>query len=568
MLCPKCGTEINTEYIQFCPVCGEELDWSEEVNGPTLPQEQYLPDQDSSKADPRDTDPSHTDPYADIPDTGPVDSDPIDAGPVNPDPINVGITDPGPIKPGPGQIHIDPVPPGILIRKLALPIAIIGLVILAFIVIKFINSGSGSDSGTGSKQQYSDESIYLSSYVSVEFTGEEGSGIAIGSFDYLTMIGDYPDVFSLTEQQQDKIKKLVGINPSTSVKDRELLEQLFGNVFESGPVSMSIKPESGLSNNDTVVVSIDSGESTLEDIFPVNFVCDNKTVKVSNLQKAEEPVDLPTVYMAPYVKVKFSGTDGSGTGEISFDYTSMIKAYPEVFRLTDDQKNEIIRVIGSGNTGDSDEKLLEAFFSNSLSKGMLNVQLIPVSDFSNGDKVIASLMSGEVTLKNIFKTDFIWEDVSFTVNGLKAKPTPPPETPTPSPPTPTPPPVEYISLPNGLEAPAEHFLFPYSSQSLLSMDQLNYAFGGMNDADQKYNSQLAIDEIFFRYGWQAKDLDLSTRPEVAQMLEIFKNYGWYQQAIQYYPGDTDWETFKKYYMNDYEKKNINLIVEWQIANVP
>lgn len=117
-----------------------------------------------------------------------------------------------------------------------------------------------------------------------------------------------------------------------------------------------------------------------------------------------------------------------------------------------------------------------------------------------------------------------------------------------------------------LRAPVKDFIFPYSSMERLTYSDLMEKFSDMSIYDQKYNSQLAINEIFFRYGWAFNDVSMNDNSR--KMYETFNQYDWYIEAQKYYPANTDWYGFETKYMNQIEKDNIELISSWQQDHIP
>ena len=148
-----------------------------------------------------------------------------------------------------------------------------------------------------------------------------------------------------------------------------------------------------------------------------------------------------------------------------------------------------------------------------------------------------------------------------------APPTAPPtstpvtQVPTPvptNPPVPQPPSVETISCYNGVQAPAYEFVFPYSSQRYLTQDELDSLVG-----DPEYmhmQSQLAINEIFARYGYTFKK-DTATAQDARNH---FEGHDWYETLQSMCP-ESNPDNLKNYYMNAYEQANIKMLNDWQKA---
>lgn len=137
-------------------------------------------------------------------------------------------------------------------------------------------------------------------------------------------------------------------------------------------------------------------------------------------------------------------------------------------------------------------------------------------------------------------------------------PTPPP-TPMPTTtPTPTPVPVaETIVVIHGIEAPVTDFVFPHSSTTKLKNSDLKQ-WRSLSDRDKHFTSQLAINEIFARYGYSFKK-STKTAEDARQH---FEDLEWYKEAQKYCPS-SDPDVIEKTYMTSQEVYNIKLINAWQ-----
>lgn len=139
----------------------------------------------------------------------------------------------------------------------------------------------------------------------------------------------------------------------------------------------------------------------------------------------------------------------------------------------------------------------------------------------------------------------------------------PTETPAPTQaPTATPastqaPAVEYVAVKYGLQAPATDFMFPYSSERLLTQAELD----SMADASVEVmhsRSQLAINEILARYGYS---FDPNKSDTARDIYNRVAGKDWYQQAQQQCGYSNANSLIAD--MNSVEKDNIDLINEWQ-----
>ena len=113
-----------------------------------------------------------------------------------------------------------------------------------------------------------------------------------------------------------------------------------------------------------------------------------------------------------------------------------------------------------------------------------------------------------------------------------------------------------ISCYNGVQAPADDFVFPYSSQRYLTRAELDSLLG---DKDYMHmQSQLAINEIFARYGYTfVKDT-----PTAQDARNHFEGRSWYVTLQGMCPADNS-DDLKNYYMNACEQANIRTLNEWQ-----
>ena len=116
---------------------------------------------------------------------------------------------------------------------------------------------------------------------------------------------------------------------------------------------------------------------------------------------------------------------------------------------------------------------------------------------------------------------------------------------------------ETIEIYGGLKAPAEDFIFPYSSKTMLTDEELVT----LESDDSKMmhdRSQMAINEIFARYGYT---FGYTTETSSAAILR-FEALDWYAQAQKNCPSDS-WWTLRTKFMNEYEVQNIEKLNEWQ-----
>lgn len=116
---------------------------------------------------------------------------------------------------------------------------------------------------------------------------------------------------------------------------------------------------------------------------------------------------------------------------------------------------------------------------------------------------------------------------------------------------------EVIEIYGGIEAPTEDFIFPYSSQTILTDEDLLTLES--DDLEMMHDkSQLAINEMFARYGYT---FGLTTKTSSAAK-ERFEVLDWYKQVQAKCPSNS-WWTLQTEYFNDIEVQNFQLLNEWQ-----
>lgn len=234
MICPNCGSEIKSS-LAFCPRCGTRL---------------------SAK--------SNTPPVSPKPTPTPQKTTP-------PTPT------PPPVKPIPPT----PTPE----KKSKLPIALAAVAILAI----------GIPAGIlASNVLHTHKTVVnLNNYLTVEFEGEDGSGKVKASFNLPDLINLNQDAFKTSKKTRKTFAQTLG---KEDVSDQEIYTYLFEDIFNNGTVSVFFNPENTLSNGDIVTAMWNCPESTLEELFPVDLICDDLSYKVSGLdEKTHEHTPMSSV---------------------------------------------------------------------------------------------------------------------------------------------------------------------------------------------------------------------------------------------------------------------------------
>lgn len=116
--------------------------------------------------------------------------------------------------------------------------------------------------------------------------------------------------------------------------------------------------------------------------------------------------------------------------------------------------------------------------------------------------------------------------------------------------------TEMITLPGGGTAPATDFYFPYSSTQAITYDDLDAMFGAL-PADEAYQaSQLALNEIYARYGYNFHP-EKSVSANIAY--QYFHTLGWYDAIY----ADNTAASLDQVPVTDMEQQNIETIAAWQ-----
>lgn len=120
---------------------------------------------------------------------------------------------------------------------------------------------------------------------------------------------------------------------------------------------------------------------------------------------------------------------------------------------------------------------------------------------------------------------------------------------------------ESITVIGGIQAPASDFIFPHSSTSLLTDDDL-VKLQAETVEERHYLSQLAINEILARYGYAFSEAQGGAAKEA---YDQFEGKEWYEQAKPYCPSASANEMLYTY-ISDTELENVDIICEWQKEN--
>lgn len=113
----------------------------------------------------------------------------------------------------------------------------------------------------------------------------------------------------------------------------------------------------------------------------------------------------------------------------------------------------------------------------------------------------------------------------------------------------------------GISAPASDFIFPFSSQRLITDSDLTVLQADTVE-ERHYKSQLAINEILARYGYV---FDPSLGGSALEAYQKFEGKDWYEAAKPYCPSTSSTEMLYTY-ITELELENVDIICQWQQEN--
>lgn len=117
--------------------------------------------------------------------------------------------------------------------------------------------------------------------------------------------------------------------------------------------------------------------------------------------------------------------------------------------------------------------------------------------------------------------------------------------------------VDMIRLPGGGEAPAGDFVFPYSGSVLLTDTELEQRFAGLDQQTAWMESQLAVNEIYARYGYNFHPEKSKT---ARAAYDYFHSLDWYEAIC----GSNTASSTGEVTLSKVEQQNILLLIQWQI----
>ena len=120
---------------------------------------------------------------------------------------------------------------------------------------------------------------------------------------------------------------------------------------------------------------------------------------------------------------------------------------------------------------------------------------------------------------------------------------------------------ETVTVIGGISAPASDFIFPFSSQRLITDSDLTVLQADTVE-ERHYKSQLAINEILARYGYV---FDPSLGGSALEAYQKFEGKDWYEAAKPYCPSTSSTEMLYTY-ITELELENVDIICQWQQEN--
>ena len=115
-----------------------------------------------------------------------------------------------------------------------------------------------------------------------------------------------------------------------------------------------------------------------------------------------------------------------------------------------------------------------------------------------------------------------------------------------------------ITIYNGTEVPYYAFDYPDNSSRKYTKAEFDDIFAG-DAKDRYFKSQVFINEIFVRYGYDFSEV---MRAPGESVYYKYIDQSWYRQAIRDCPSQ-NMDTLMNNYMNSTELYNISLVNEWQ-----
>lgn len=120
---------------------------------------------------------------------------------------------------------------------------------------------------------------------------------------------------------------------------------------------------------------------------------------------------------------------------------------------------------------------------------------------------------------------------------------------------------EWVTIYRDIKAPATDFLFPESRDEYLSQERINEVLASNDQETRIRRSQLAINEMLARYGYEFNKQNSKTADDAR---EKFSGKDWYQRIKGEYPSDA--KELYALYFTEIERVNYDALNEWQRIN--
>ena len=278
--------------------------------------------------------------------------------------------------------------------------------------------------------------VYLNDYIDVSFSGNDGAGVAVLTFNQDDFYGDYAD----------KIK-YKGDGPKDSDEYYDAAEYLL-YVYVNG----SFDKSDGLSNGDKVTYKWNVDENGIEKNIKVNVDYDDKTFEVSGLTSggvADSATDstanstgdvasLDTSNVGQsdpfqYVTVTFSGRDGKGKVVITADAGSPVESWTFVADKTEFLTNGDKVLVSVNDDGTLEQSYIDATGTKPISmyreymvSGLTDDEEIDDSDTSTssglastGDQVVPDSSTRKMTDSEV--KALTQEELQTAINEIYAR---------------------------------------------------------------------------------------------------------------------------------------------------
>jgi len=119
----------------------------------------------------------------------------------------------------------------------------------------------------------------------------------------------------------------------------------------------------------------------------------------------------------------------------------------------------------------------------------------------------------------------------------------------------------WVVIYGNINAPASDFLFPESRDEYLTPGRLNEVLASDNQMTRIRRSQMAINEMLARYGYEFKKQNSRTADDAR---EKFCEKDWYQHVKGIFPSDI--QKLYDLYFTEIERENFDALIEWQKMN--